>query len=298
MRSPSGVSHYLRIFKPVFLLAGVLLYALGGGIARYLGHPINWVVYALGQGCVTLLQLVLIFLKEYFDSLPSISLVGPRSPAELEHLTHQQALLAAAASLAGVSALVILMMRRGELNAIGGTALGIAFLLAFFYSAPPFRLAYNGYGELTASVLMCNLFPALAFLLQAGELHRLLAMATFPLSFLYVTLGLVQSLPGYASDLKNDRLTLMVRMGWKQGMNLHNIMVLVGFLLLGAAIMLGLPWPIGGPALLALPVGLYQIWMMYQISSGAAPRWNLLQAAAAATFGLAAYFLVFGFWTV
>jgi len=57
---------------------------------------------------------------------------------------------------------------------------GVAFVLAFLFVVPPVKLNHLGYGELVTAILLCNLFPALAFLLQTGEMHRLLAMATFP----------------------------------------------------------------------------------------------------------------------
>jgi 1,4-dihydroxy-2-naphthoate octaprenyltransferase len=302
MMNPTGLPKVVRILRPLFLLEGVLLYTLGAGIARYLGNPVDWQVYGLGQACVTLLQLLMVFLKEFFDSL-SRSQEARRSPVEeggegvdAGRLTLQQSLLAVTAALTVCSVLTFLLLRDHYLNVEAATALGIAFLLAFFYAAPPLRWVYGGYGELVTAVLVCNLIPALAFLLQAGDLHRLLAMATFPLTPLYVALGLAQSLPGYASDLKAGHQTLMLRMGWKQGMGLHNTLVLAGFLLLAAAISLGMPWSIGWPALLVLPIGGYQVWQMVQISDGVKPRWSLLTVTAMATFGLAAYFLAIGFW--
>ena len=39
----------IRLFfilsRPLFLVGGVLVYALGAGIARYLGTPIDWGLY-------------------------------------------------------------------------------------------------------------------------------------------------------------------------------------------------------------------------------------------------------------
>jgi len=57
----------MRLFQPLYLLGGGLFYALGAGIAHYLGHAIDWQVYWLGQAWITLLQLSMIFLERYFD---------------------------------------------------------------------------------------------------------------------------------------------------------------------------------------------------------------------------------------
>jgi 1,4-dihydroxy-2-naphthoate octaprenyltransferase len=175
--------------------------------------------------------------------------------------------------------------------------LGLAFLVAFFYAVPPFRLVYSGYGELALSLQMANIIPALAFLLQVGNLHRLLAMITFPITALYLAMLLALSLEGYASDEKYRRKTSMVRLGWQRGMNLHNLLILFGFLLFGLAAILGLPWSLTWPGLLGLPLGLFQIWQMSLIASGAKPRWRLLSFNAVATVVLTAYLVTFTLWT-
>jgi len=63
-----SVSLFLRLSRPLFLIGGFLLYALGAGIARYLGYPIHWGIYLVGQVWVTLLQLSTQFLNEYYDA--------------------------------------------------------------------------------------------------------------------------------------------------------------------------------------------------------------------------------------
>ena len=76
-------------------------------------------------------------------------------------------------------------------------SLGWPLSWASLYAVPPVRLVYSGYGELVLAILFANLFPALAFLLQTGELHRLLAMLTFPLTLLYLAALLALSLRAY-----------------------------------------------------------------------------------------------------
>jgi 1,4-dihydroxy-2-naphthoate octaprenyltransferase len=171
------------------------------------------------------------------------------------------------------------------------------FLGAFFYAVPPVRLEATGYGELTTSILVANLVPAFSLLLQTGEFHRLLAMATFPLTALHLAMLLAFELPDYGNDMKHGKRTLMVRLGWQLGMRLHNILILFSFLLLGIAIARGLPLGIALPAFLVLPLGLLQIWNMNRIFAGAKPHWNSLTLAAMIIFGLTSYMLTYSFWT-
>jgi 1,4-dihydroxy-2-naphthoate octaprenyltransferase len=164
------------------------------------------------------------------------------------------------------------------------------------YSIPPLKLASSGYGELLMSILVANLIPALAYLLQAGEWSRLLPMTTFPLLLLHLAMMIAFEFPDYATDSKFQKSTLLVRIGWQSGMLLHNLLLLGGFGLLGVAWALGLPYRIVLPALIVLPVAAFQIWIMNRIENGAPPNWLLFTVAAAANFGLTAYLLAYSFW--
>ncbi len=275
-----------------------MCYALGAGIAHYLGSLGSWEKYWLGQACVTLLQFMMIFMNEYFTvlSLPVLPKQGTDESDTPLHFTGQQALFGMAVVLTTSAALVGWLVFRQLLNPNALVIVVISFILAFFYAAPPTRWAVRGYGELVSAILVANLFPALAFLLQNGQVHRLLAMATFPLTLFYIAMGLALALPTYARDMKHGFPTLILRMGWKLGIITHNYLVLAGFLLLIVAMVIGLPWVIAWPCLLVVPVGLYQVWQMHQISEGYRPRWRLLSVAALATFGLVTYLLTIGFW--
>ncbi|HMN62895.1 MAG TPA: hypothetical protein PJ988_21190, partial [Anaerolinea sp.] len=65
--TPTPASELLRITHPWVLLLSLLTYALGAGIANYLGTPIYWPTYITGQAAVILLLLSSYFLREYFD---------------------------------------------------------------------------------------------------------------------------------------------------------------------------------------------------------------------------------------
>jgi 1,4-dihydroxy-2-naphthoate octaprenyltransferase len=144
---------------------------------------------------------------------------------------------------------------------------------------------------------MGGLIPALAFLLQGHEFHRLLVMVAFPLTTLHIGMLLALEFPDYASDLKLGRRPILIRVGWQRGMIIHNVLVLGSFVILGMAFIFGLPLRVGWPVFFVLPIGLFQIWMMNRIADGAKPNWNLLMLVAVSTFGLTTYLLTFAFWT-
>lgn len=279
------------------------MYALGAGIARFLGATIDWKVYWLGQLWISLIQLNTHFLNEYFDyradqTNPNRTLFSGGSGAlGAGKLPREVALWAGITCLTVAASITVLLMRVANLDARVVWIMGTIFLGAFFYSNPPIRLATSGYGELTTSIIVANLVPAFAFLLQYEDFHRLLAMSTFPLTAFHLAMMIIFEFPDYASDIKYEKNTLLVRIGWERGVTMHNVMILAGFLILGIATLFGLPFPVALPGFLSLPLGLFQIWMINRIAEGAKPNWKILTFTAAALLGVTAYLMTFTFWT-
>jgi 1,4-dihydroxy-2-naphthoate octaprenyltransferase len=299
----SSLRLFIKLSRPLPVLGVILSFGLGAGIARYLGASIDWEVYFLGQAWVTLLQLSMHYLGDYFAH-PADTANARRTPFSERSdaigpgkLSRGLALWAGISCLTATASLTVLLLRAiGQAPAVY-MMIVLLFLGALSYSIPPLRLASSGYGELLMSVMVTNLVPALAYLLQASEWHRLLPMTTFPLLFLHLAMMVAFEFPDYATDAKYSKLTLLVRMGWQRGMQLHNLLVLGGFGLLGIAWALGLPFKIALPGLLILLVGAFQVWMMNRIEAGARPNWLFFTTVAAAVFGLTAYLLAYGFWT-
>lgn len=293
----------IRLSRPLFLLGGVLVFALGVGIARYLGTPINWGMYFLGQFWVTTLQLAGQYLNEYFDAPQDAQntnrtpFTGGSGALGPDGLPRRTALIAAAGCLAVTASLTVLLLSQASLSPTTVLIMVLGFSGAILYSVPPVRLSTTGYGELTTSFLVANLVPAFAFLLQSGELHRLLAMATFPLTLLHLAMMLAFEFPDYATDLRLGKRTLLVRMGWQRAVVLNNLLILGAYLTLILAVVSGLPFYIALPSLITLPLGLLQIWQMRRIADGARPNWTALTLTAIALFSVVAYLLTFAFWT-
>jgi 1,4-dihydroxy-2-naphthoate octaprenyltransferase len=298
-----AIGLFIRLSRPFFLLGAALVFALGVGIARYLGYTIDWGLYFLGQAWVTTLQLATHYFNEYFDS-PADAANANRTPFSggsgalgEDGLPREIAFWAGIASLTGATSFTVMLIRAIGLSPLLLLVMVLIFLGAFFYSIPPVRLIESGYGELTTSIVVASLVPAFAYILQSGELHRLIAMSTFPLIALHMAMVLAFQLPDYANDLKFEKLTLMVRVGWERGMTFHNVLILVAYLLIGLAMLFGYPLPIALSALLSLPLGLFQIWYVNRIAAGAKPNWNVLGILAVLVFGVTAYLLTFSFWT-
>lgn len=294
---------FIRLTRPLFLLGVAVVFALGAGIASYLGAQINWKAYLLGQAWVTLLQLSTQYFNEYYNAPADLVnpnrtwLTGGSGALGPGKLPRRVALMAALACMAFLASLTVVVIAQLNPPPEIFLIMSLAFLGAFFYSNPPVSLEATGYGELTTSVLVGFMVPAFAFILQYGELHRLVAMCAFPMVAAHMAMLLAFDLPDYGNDVKFEKRTLMVRLGWQNGMHLHNALILSIYLLLLIARAQGLPGFALIAGFLTLPIGLFQIWQMRQIANGARVNWNALTIGAVSLLGALAYFLAFAFWT-
>lgn len=297
-----NLSAVLRALRPFWLLTAALLFALGVGVARYLGRDISPTIYIWGQIWLTTLQLALQTLHAYFTPPdPAAPPVTPYPPGErrplLETPLRREVLLWVALLLgAGEAWFTLLLVQAVQADGMLYLLMALILLLGLAFAVPPLRLEQSGYGELALAVLFPVLTPALAFSLQTGELHRLLAMCAFPLATLFLAMLLANQLANFAADQRRLRRNLMALLGWSRGMTLHNWLIAVAFLLLSLAVLLGMPRSIAWPSFLALPLGALQLWQMRRILEGARPNWRLLRMNAAALFGGMAYLMTLAFW--
>ena len=102
-----------RLIRPLFILNAMLLYALGAGIAHYLGVQIDVGLYLLGQCWITLVQLSAIFLHDYFY-LPAYqaknnqtTISGKGNQSEQRRIPPRANLFIALACLSGVASLSV-----------------------------------------------------------------------------------------------------------------------------------------------------------------------------------------------
>jgi len=286
----------IKIARPYILLEGILVYALGVSLARFLGNPIDWGFVILGQIWVTTIQAGSHFIEAYFCYS-----TDPKDPRRFLIQTDENhdgirrdiALWLSLALYAAAASLTLALIQNTGLNNAGFILMGLIFIGSIIYSVPPFQLVTSGYGELVQSIIMASLIPGIGFIFQTGEIHRLVAMITFPIITLHLAMSIALQFSSFASDTRKNRVSILVRLGWERGLIFHNLLILGSFLLMGAAMLFGLPASIAIPTYAVLPLGLFQIWYLSRIGVGAKPNWRALNITAILTFGLTVYLLLF-----
>ncbi len=284
----------LRLSRPLNVIFAALTYILGAGIARYLGISQDVIVFWLGLGGILLAQFSMGLLAEALRPVEQPSENEENRPERVN--LRNAALLVSVGALAAATVIAILLGKEGALTPVTILFLGLSLLIVLAYAVPPLRLVDAGFGEFTLAVHIAMIAPAIGFVLQQGEYHRLVGIVSFPLTLLALAYFLILDFPTFAADEKYDRRTLLRSMGWQRAVPLHHGLILGAYLLLSSALLFGLAWGLIWPSFLTLPFAILQIFWLRNISLGAKPIWPLLTVNALAVFGLTAYLLTFAFW--
>jgi len=198
--------------------------------------------------------------------------------------------------LAIASSFTVLLLQSSRLTPVVGLMMATVLIGGTLYSLPPVRLSTSGYGELMVSILFANVIPALSYALQAGDMHRLIAMTTFPLTPLLLAMIIALQFPTYSHDMKYEKRTLVIRMGWQNALNMHNILITCAYLLLAISMFFQMPMFIGAPIFLTLPLGFIQMWQMKRINDGVKPNWQALTVSWIVLCYTVVYLLAYSFW--
>jgi len=287
-------SKLIKICGPIQILLAGLTYTLGAGIAHYLGYPINYMVFVLGMLASITLQASAYLFSEFFR-LPLAPVEPDETPRQREKF-RVTLLQVSYAAFTLSFAIILSLLFAHSINLYAGTLFVLIILFLMAYAIPPLRLAAAGYGELVLAVFLGTFLPALSFLLQSGTFHRLLSFTTFPLTLLALAYLLTWDFPTFATDHKLARPTLLTRLTWQRAIPIHNILILLAFLIFSSAPLLNIPWVMIWPVFLVLPFAAVQVYWLQRISTGGRTLWNFLTALSVATFGLSAYLLTMTFW--
>lgn len=299
MKSASENKSVRKLLDSAGILYVIFTFSLGVSAAHHLGARVELPSLLIGLLVCVLIRVLSNFLGAYFDHPESYhSTLSLSDPEREELLGIRRPLLFQYSLLVFTAAAVLstILIIRGELNIGSGLLLIIALILSFFSGVPPTRLSRKGYGELVDALFIANLAPALAFSLTGLPLSRFIIELTLPLTFIYLAMRIALAFITYGFDSMHGRSSLTVRVGWQNALVMHNVFILIAFVLVGIFLLLGFPWSIAWPILLALPVGILQMLYLQSIANGVNPKWVLLRWVAVGLFLLVVYLEIISLW--
>lgn len=295
---------FLRLSRPQFLLNSLGLFALGVMVARYQGYRIEIAPFLLGQVCLAALQLMSIYLNEYWDEDADRHnafrtwFSGGSGVLPEGALARSTVFVAAMGALAiGLASGIALLAQQANKPALWIVLL-LIFLGLFFQSNRPVALISSGYGEFTTSIVFAGLMPAFGHLVFADQVSGLVLLATAPLVVLHAAMLIAFSLPDVESDAKAEKRTLAVRLGQESAASLHNALLVLALLLAAAGSFLGLPSQVAVSVAFIAPIAVLQIITLRRFRAGQPASFSQLTLLAALIYGLSVYLTAFSFWVL
>jgi 1,4-dihydroxy-2-naphthoate octaprenyltransferase len=212
----TALAAFVRLSRLKFLTGGFLGVALGVAIARRSGQVVDWHVVTLVQLAVTSLQLMTHYSNDYFDQ-ESDALAVRTAFSGGSGVLASGALAPGVALNAALFALFVALCACAALAGLGrwyavSIAAAIA-VLAWAYSAPPFRLHSRGAGEVATALVVGMLVPLLAFSAQANGVTQLAVLSALPASCAMFVMMLCVEIPDAAADRATGKRNLLVRFG-------------------------------------------------------------------------------------
>jgi 1,4-dihydroxy-2-naphthoate octaprenyltransferase len=157
-------------------------------------------------------------------------------------LTRRQTWAVAAIAYALAAATAVLIVLAREPRVLGLALAGAA--CAWFYHAPPLKLAYRGLGEIAVAACYGPLIAAGVYLVQRGRVSPALLLTAVPLGLAIGAFLWINEFPDYAADRSAGKRTLVVRLGRARASRVFTGLVTVTFLWVLLLPALGVPPPV------------------------------------------------------
>jgi 1,4-dihydroxy-2-naphthoate octaprenyltransferase len=225
----------LRMARPQFLVAGFFLYMFGVCWAVLLGASFTLSRVLLGYLVLMPAHLSISYSNDYFDvdvdrhGKPTLFSGG--SGILVNHPGVRIPARWVALSLVFCS--LVLGTGYQILYSPSAWFLGLVLLgnlLGWFYSAPPFKLAYRGLGEPAMVLSIGLLIPGLGYLVGSGGFNLDGLFFTVPLMFYGLAFILTVESPDMESDLLGGKRTWVARKGRSFGFSLAGAALLLASL--------------------------------------------------------------------
>jgi 1,4-dihydroxy-2-naphthoate octaprenyltransferase len=271
MTALSRVRAFVKLGRPLFLGGGFVMYGLGAALAAYTGARIDWARYAWGQLAVTSIQLATHYSNDYFDVAADRANATPTRWSGGSRVLADGALppivaLVAALALSAIALGVTARFATGRFPPSVVPQVLLMLALSWAYSAPPLRLCARGLGELTTALVVTLLVPWLGFVLQAGQVSRMLPLAAIPACVFQFAMLLAIEFPDAAGDAATGKSTLVVRLGGAWAARLYVAIVSAAYLTLPIWVSYGLPPRIAIAASTTAPLA---AWQVTRVAGGA-----------------------------
>jgi 1,4-dihydroxy-2-naphthoate octaprenyltransferase len=234
---------WLKTSRPFTLTATVSPLLVGTALAAYQRTFHLGIFLATFFSCL-FLQIGTNYFNEYFDyryGLDHAGSLGAMTVIFRQEMTAGQVLAGGIISFAIAVALgIVLIFLVGPVIILFGLA---AMLIAYFYSAKPFKLASRGLGDILVYIAMGFLMTWGAYFVQIQQWSWSAFAASVPVGFLVTAILNMNNVRDYEDDRAVNKKTLPVRFGLKFGQRFHATLLMGSYIATTIFVLAGLlPW--------------------------------------------------------
>jgi len=239
-----------------FLHAGVLPYILGASIAYHVTKTFNLYFFLLG-----LVGLILAFVgvesfNEYFDVSKDVFSMKRKFSGASRVVFWIGAVAFLAAFLIGVQLAFLVGVFVVLLAVLG-------FVLAASYVAPPLRLAYKGFGELSIFLSYGPLITFGSYYIQSAKVDVVPLLASLVPAFLISALAIGNEVADYYEDVLVGKRNIVARIGRKKGAMVYAFVLFLSYVWIVIGLFQDMP-KLSSLGLLTIPLALKAAWLSFK----------------------------------
>ena len=248
-RAASIAAGIWRVADPKITLASVAAMLVGAGVAAWRG-PIAWdwlALTVLGIFCVEAAKNASGEIFDWDSGADTGVQDDERSPFSggkrviVDRLLtrRQTALVAAGFYAVGIAiGLAIVLGREPRVLWLGMLGIG----LAFFYHAPPFRLAYRGLGELAVALAYGPVIAVGTYMVQRHTIDAPALLASVPIGIAVGAFLWINEFPDARADAAAGKHTLVVRLGRPRAARVFGAILGAAYVAVALLPVAGLPY--------------------------------------------------------
>jgi len=241
---PAAWRVWLKTSRPFTLTAAVSPVFVGTAVAGYQGTFHFWLFLVTFVSCL-FLQIGTNYVNEYFDyryGLDHAGSLGASTVIFRKEMTARQVLLGGIICFVIAALLgIILIFTVGPeiiLFGVGG------ILIAYFYSAKPFKFSSRGLGDVMVFLAMGLVMTWGSYYVQLHQWSWVALVAAIPVGFTEVAILNMNNTRDYQDDIAVNKRTLPVRFGVRFGQLFHTTLLLGTYVVVTLAVLVRiLPWP-------------------------------------------------------
>lgn len=236
---------WVKTARPFTLTAAVSPVLVGTALAAYEGtfHP--FIFLATLFSCL-FLQIGTNYFNEYFDyryGLDHAGSLGASTVIFRNEMTATQVLAGGIISflIAALLGVFLIVLLGPAILLFGLTGM----LIAYFYSARPFKFASRGLGDILVYIAMGFLMTWGAYYVQWQRWSWAAFAVSVPVGFLVTAILNMNNVRDYQDDLAVNKKTLPVRFGLTFGKRYHAFLLIGSYIAATLCVVLRLlPWPV------------------------------------------------------